>query len=346
MPQVLSIQSHVAHGYVGNKAAVFPLQLHGFDVDPINTVSLSNHSGYPVIKGHRMSAEEFDTIISGMRENHFLSDYDYLLTGYINSASIIEKIGNLLEELNARNHNEGGKGHQQEEGPTPPSGKRVGIFTSPRKRVVFLCDPVMGDDGRLYCKEEVVEAYRRVLPMADIATPNYFEASVLSGINVVDMSSACLAADWFHERGTRHVIIKGFPLPEDDSKLQFLLSSSEKEEASGQDHRPPLSSDENTTPTATSCGAVKRYYGTLHRFQGRYTGTGDVFAAVFLAFFHKHDITEAVSLGMGVLQDLIQATFAEGGTSEASLMSRELKVTHAVDSLLSPKTKVKIEPLV
>jgi len=44
-PRVLSIQSHVVHGYVGNKCAVFPLQLHGFDVDPINSVQFSNHAG-------------------------------------------------------------------------------------------------------------------------------------------------------------------------------------------------------------------------------------------------------------------------------------------------------------
>lgn len=324
MPQVLSIQSHVTHGYVGNKAAVFPLQLHGFDVDPINTVSLSNHSGYPVIKGHRMTVEEFDMIISGMRENNFLSDYDYLLTGYINNASIIEKIGTLLAELREKRNEKENSDAESEE-------QKGGAAA---KGVVFVCDPVMGDDGRLYCKEEVVEAYGQLLPFADVLTPNYFEASVLSGIEVVDMKSACQAADWFHARGTKQVIIKGFPLPGEENKLQFLLSSSV-------DTSP--SSAVSGTSGATS--SVQRYYGTLHRYQGRYTGTGDVFAAVFLAFSHRHSTVEAVALAMGVLQDLIQATFEEGGTGESSLKSRELKVTHAVNSLLSPKTKVKIESL-
>lgn len=85
-PRILSIQSHVAHGYVGNKAATFPLLLHGFDVDAINTVSLSNHSGYPIIRGHRMDLDEYLTILDGMRANNFLAGYKYVLTGYINNA--------------------------------------------------------------------------------------------------------------------------------------------------------------------------------------------------------------------------------------------------------------------
>lgn len=326
MPQILSIQSHVVRGYVGNKAAVFPLQLHGFDVDPINTVSLSNHSGYPVIKGQRLSAEDFKSIISGMRENHFLSEYDYLLTGYINNASIIQQIGALFGELLERRE------ERQQEG------------KEEKKPFVFLCDPVMGDDGRLYCSNEVEDAYRQLLPFADFLTPNYFEATVLSGIEVKDLESACQAADWFHAQGTKHVIIKSFRDPEDETKLQFLFSvSQEKNKLDGS------AAVEKTNHTMTNEKGLKakpvRYTGKIKRFSGRYTGTGDVFAAVFLAFLHKNSAVDAVALAMGVLQDLIEATFLEGGTAEASLNSRELKVTHAVDSLLSPKTKVHIFPL-
>jgi len=96
---VLSIQSHVTHGYVGNKAASFPLQLHGFDVDAINTVSLSNHSGYPVIKGHRMDLEEYQTILAGLRANNFLSGYRYILTGYINNKDVIANVEATVEEI-------------------------------------------------------------------------------------------------------------------------------------------------------------------------------------------------------------------------------------------------------
>lgn len=301
MTQILSIQSHVTHGYVGNKAAVFPLQLHGFDVDAVNTVSLSNHSGYPVIKGHRMDLTEFTNIVDGLRANNFLPDYAYVLTGYINNAEIIQHIEALVKEINTA---------------------RV---AAGKAKVKYLCDPVMGDDGRLYCKDEVIEAYRKILAVADVATPNFFEAQVLSGIEVVDLASACAAADWFHAQGTATVIIKSFPVPGDASKLQFLVSIRDT--------------------AASSNAAVQRYTGKVDFHNGRYTGTGDVFAASFLAFSHSHPVPEAVALAMSVLQDLILATFAEGGTGEASLNSRELRVTHNAESLLHPKAKVSIAPM-
>lgn len=307
---VLSIQSHVTHGYVGNKAATFPLQLHGFDVDGVNTVSLSNHSGYPVIKGHRMDLEEYNAIISGLRANHFLPDYHYVLTGYINNKDIIAHVEDTISEIRALR------------------------LAASLKDVSYFCDPVMGDDGKLYCKEDVIEAYRSILHLADVATPNYFEASVLSGIDIVDMASAKAAADWFHQQGTACVVIKSFAVPGDDAHLHFLLSVAEKEE---------------TKLSAKDASRLKlpprRFTGTVPFYEGRYTGTGDVFAAVLLAFSHSHPMPVAVGKAMGVLQDLIVATRARGGVGEATLDSRELRVTSAPESLLNPKTVVDVKPL-
>lgn len=294
---ILSVQSHVTHGYVGNKAAVFPLQLHGFDVDAINTVSLSNHSGYPVIKGHRMDLEEFLTIVEGLRANTFLCEYSYVLSGYINNAEVIKNMKQLVCEIN-------------------------GLRQAAKKpKTVYVCDPVMGDDGRLYCKDEVIQAYRDLLSEADVVTPNYFEATVLSGIEVTDVHSAVNAADWFHDHGAQIVIIKSFAVPDDSTKLQFLISKME------------------------GGAARQRWTGFVPFYEGRYTGTGDVFAASFLAFIHKHGLPEAVALAMGVLQDLILETRREGGSGEASLNARELRVTHAVESLLRPTTAVAVSKL-
>ena len=78
--RVLSIQSHVVHGYVGNKSAVFPLQLLGFEVDFINTVHFSNHTGYPVIKGTVMDGQTLESVIEGMKANNLI-DHTHLLTG-------------------------------------------------------------------------------------------------------------------------------------------------------------------------------------------------------------------------------------------------------------------------
>lgn len=298
MKSVLSIQSHVTHGYVGNKAATFPLQLHGFDVDGVNTVSLSNHSGYPVIRGHRMSLDEFNGIMEGLRANGFLSGYSYILTGYVNNNEIVRHIASTVAEVREQRKQ------------------------ASEKDVVFFCDPVLGDDGVLYCKEEVIEAYRELLGHADVATPNYFEASVLSGIQVVDLASAIQAADWFHDKGTATVIIKSFALKEDPDHLHFLLSCKDK-----------------------AAGTTKRYTGTVPYHEGRYTGTGDVFAASLLAFSHVDPIDVAVGKAMGVLQDLIRATITSGGTGGASLKSRELRVTDHPQSLLQPTTVFPLTPL-
>ncbi|EKG05745.1 Pyridoxal kinase, putative [Trypanosoma cruzi] len=294
---ILSIQSYVTHGYVGNKAASFPLQLHGFDVDGVNTVSLSNHSGYPIIRGHRMDLQEYETLMEGMRTNNFLPSYRYIITGYINNADIVRKIRDTVKEIRTLREKEG-------------------------KKLTFFCDPVMGDDGVMYCKQEVLEAYKEIIQCADVATPNYYEASLLSGVNVTDMTTALQAADWFHAQGTQNVIIKSFRTKEDPQNLHFLFS------------------------TMTTGGKTpQRFTGVVPYHEGRYTGTGDLFAASLLAFSHQHPMEVAVGIAMGVLQDVILATRNEGGDGTSSLMNRELRVTKSVQSLLNPATVAEVKPM-
>merc|ERR1719162_1156783 len=96
--RVLSVQSHVVHGYVGNKAAVFPLQLLGFDVDVINSVQFSNHTGYPFgYEGEMLDGAQLKRLVEGMERNGLLSSNDAdsddgignILTGYIGSESFL-----------------------------------------------------------------------------------------------------------------------------------------------------------------------------------------------------------------------------------------------------------------
>ncbi|MCO5594483.1 hypothetical protein L7F22_048514 [Adiantum nelumboides] len=100
--RVLSIQSHTVQGYVGNKAAVFPLQLLGFDVDPINSVQFSNHTGYPVWRGQVLNGEELWSLIEGLEANDLLY-YTHLLTGYIGSLSFLECVLRVVEKLRSVN---------------------------------------------------------------------------------------------------------------------------------------------------------------------------------------------------------------------------------------------------
>ncbi|KAL4250746.1 pyridoxine kinase family protein [Pleurotus pulmonarius] len=118
--RVLSIQSHVSYGYVGGKAAVFPLQCLGFDVDIINSVNFSNHSGYGRLGGTRTTAAELKSIFDGMKQNELLTQ-KRLVTGYVPGAEGLSAVRDLVRELKE---------------------------TEPE--LIYILDPVMGDAGRLY----------------------------------------------------------------------------------------------------------------------------------------------------------------------------------------------------
>jgi len=103
-PRVLSIQSHVVHGYVGNKCAVLPLNRLGMDVDAINTVEFSNHTGYPNFTGKVLDGDGLLQLIDGLETNGLLN-YTHLLTGYIGSLSLLETIAGVVERLRRINPN-------------------------------------------------------------------------------------------------------------------------------------------------------------------------------------------------------------------------------------------------
>ncbi|MED6116777.1 hypothetical protein PIB30_103365 [Stylosanthes scabra] len=100
--RVLSIQSHTVQGYVGNKSAVFPLQLLGYDVDPINSVQFSNHTGYPTFKGQVLNGQQLWELIEGLEGNDLLY-YTHLLTGYIGSVSFLDTVLEVVSKLRSVN---------------------------------------------------------------------------------------------------------------------------------------------------------------------------------------------------------------------------------------------------
>lgn len=102
MKRVLAIQSHVVSGYVGNKCATFPLQLHGFDVDPVMSVHFSNHTGYPTFKGTVMDGEQLDATMDGLEANGLLQ-HSHVLTGYIGSVSFLQRVVAALDRVQRSN---------------------------------------------------------------------------------------------------------------------------------------------------------------------------------------------------------------------------------------------------
>lgn len=194
--KILSIQSHVVSGYVGNRASTFPLNLLGLDVDVLNTTQLSNHSGYPKHPGHRLSATELCELIAGLQANGLCSAYTHLLTGYVGSPTVLESLASLLPSLRAAN-------------PT----------------LQFFCDPVLGDNDQIYVQPESVEIYREhIVSQADFLKPNGFESQLLTGIRPDTVDQGLLVCDAFHKKGVRSALISSLTSCEKPDTVDILLS--------------------------------------------------------------------------------------------------------------------------
>lgn len=163
----LSLQSHVAYGYVGNRAATFPLQRLGHEVWAVNTVEFSNHTGYGAWRGRAASAEQVAEIVQGIEALGQFSRCDGLLTGYVGDAALADVVLDTARRVRAAN-----------------------------PRVVWCCDPVLGDiDTGIYVKPGIDTFFRdRAIPAADLVTPNHFELEHLTGRTVSTMSEALSAA--------------------------------------------------------------------------------------------------------------------------------------------------------
>jgi pyridoxine kinase len=177
---ILSIQSHVVYGHVGNSAAVFALQRLGIEVWPIHTVQFSSHAGYPGWKGRAFDAAFVDELVTGLRGIGALGTCSGVLTGYIGRPEIGEAA--LRAVAAAREATSG--------------------------RAVYACDPVIGDEGRgIYVAPGIGEFFRdRALREADIVTPNAFELEFLTGIVPRDASTARAALVSLLARGPKVVV--------------------------------------------------------------------------------------------------------------------------------------------
>nr|ADD24322.1 Pyridoxal kinase [Lepeophtheirus salmonis] len=199
--RILSIQSHVVSGYVGNKSSVFPLQLLGFEVDNINSVQLSNHTGYPNgIKGQTLDSTQLWELIQGLDDNNLLSSYGTIITGYVRDKSFLEKIVEVVKLLRKKCPN-----------------------------IEFVCDPVMGDiETGFYVPEELLDVYKSsVLPLADICLPNQFELQLITGITIQTEEDVVKALQMVHDIGVKTVILSSLEFK--GTKSLTVYASSYKE---------------------------------------------------------------------------------------------------------------------
>lgn len=180
MKRILSIQSHVAYGYVGNRAAVFPLQRLGFDVTVVNTVQFSNHPGYGRWTGEVFSADHIRSLVNGLRDLGVLHTFDAVLSGYLGDAQLGEIVLEAVSEI---------KKH--------------------KPACIYCCDPVMGDVGKgLFVKPDIPPLFRDdATPLADILTPNLFELEQLTGITIQSLEEARTACKQLHGKGVGTVMV-------------------------------------------------------------------------------------------------------------------------------------------
>ncbi len=164
---ILSLQSHVAYGHVGNSAAMFPLQRLGREVLAIHTVQFSSHAGYPGFRGRAFDAGLIDDLLAGLDAIGALTNCEALLTGYIGKPEI-----------------------------GAAALRALGALRRARPDAVYACDPVIGDEGRgVYTAPGVAEFFRdSALPQADIVTPNAFELGWLTGVENAKRAISALRA--------------------------------------------------------------------------------------------------------------------------------------------------------
>jgi pyridoxine kinase len=163
---VLSIQSEVVRGHVGNSGVRFALQRLGLDVWAVPTVLLSNHPGHGRFRGEATSAASIAALIDGLDAHGWLARCDGVISGYLGAADQARAVADAVRRVKAQN-----------------------------PRAVYLCDPVFGDDDGAYARPGVAEAMaRELVPLADIVTPNRFELQSLTSKKIETAADAVAAA--------------------------------------------------------------------------------------------------------------------------------------------------------
>lgn len=177
---ILSIQSSVAVGHVGNSAAVFPLQRLGFEVWAVPTVLFSNHPGYDSFAGAPVPVDLMRDVIDGIDQLGHLADCEAILSGYLGSLDA----GHCLLEAVSR-------------------------VKASNPKALYLCDPVLGDASKKLYVEEKVASFMRdeLISQADIIAPNMFELEYLTGRHQETMTDTLFAADALRARGPKMVVV-------------------------------------------------------------------------------------------------------------------------------------------
>ena len=177
---VISIQSQVAYGHVGNSAAVFPMQMHGIDVIAVPTTLLSNRPGYPTIRGRVLEAQLVADLLLGIEERGAIETAEVILSGYLGSAEIAAVVADFVARAKARN-----------------------------PALIYCCDPVLGDRDRdLFVRADIPPIVRDLLcPLANMIIPNHFEFEWLCGERATTIDQVIDAAQALMMLGPSTIVV-------------------------------------------------------------------------------------------------------------------------------------------
>lgn len=165
-PDVLLVSSHVARGSVGNRAMGFALERLGHAVWEVPTVILPHHPGHGPAPRIVASQEDFAALAQALERAPELARIGGIVTGYFATPAQVAAAARLVAAVKRAN-----------------------------PAALYLCDPVLGDGDALYVGEAIAEAVRdRLMPAADVATPNAFECRWLAGATDGAGDLAALAA--------------------------------------------------------------------------------------------------------------------------------------------------------
>ncbi|KAB1660070.1 pyridoxal kinase PdxY [Pseudoclavibacter chungangensis] len=280
---ILSIQSHVSYGHVGNSAAVFPLQRLGHEVWPVHTVNFSNHTGYGEWRGQVIPASEVAAIITGLEERGALARVDAVLSGYQGGADIADVVLDAVARVKALN-----------------------------PAATYTCDPVMGNaKSGCFVDPAIPPILReRVVPAADLITPNQFELGFLTEREASTIESTLEAVDAARALGPRAVLVTSVERPDREPDTIEMLAAD----------------DEGAWIVRTPHLPLKA------------NGSGDVTAALFTAHYRTTgSAAEALAATTSSVFDLLQATLDSG--------ARELQLVEAQQAYAAPRLQFEVRRL-
>jgi len=273
--KILSIQSAVAYGHVGNSAAVFPLQRIGVDVLPVYTVNFSNHTGYGAWRGPLIDPRDVADVITGIEERGAFAQVDAILSGYQGGEGIGDVIIDAVARVKAAN-----------------------------PKALYACDPVMGNaKSGCFVAPAIPELLReRVVPVADIITPNQFELGFLTGTEPDTLESTLASVDAARAMGPSTVLVTSVERPDREEGTIEMLAAD----------------DAGAWIVQTPFLPMKA------------NGSGDVTAALFTAHYvSTGSARTALERTASSVFDLLQMTLDSG--------DRELQLIEAQESYAHPK---------